>query len=565
MRSVRIPLAAGAACTAALLLVPLTPGAALAAPGGGPAPAAEHAPTAEHTEVSRWPGGYQAQITITNPGTEPLEDWSLEFTLPEGAGVHQMWNAELEESGGAYTAAPPRWGAAVPPGGSYTFGYNGRYDGDGATDPVACTLNGAPCKAGDGGGEDPGYRQVGYFTQWGAEDKGFHPKSLVDTGQADKLTHVIYAFANIDGDGCFATDEEGEGEAYWDYGRPYPAEESVDGTADADGQPLRGTFNQLRELKEADPGLKVSIALGGWSWSTNFSDAALPENREEAVASCVDMFLRGNLPELNGAGGEGAAAGLFDGIDLDWEWPATPGEPGNVVRPEDKENFTALVGEFRGQMDALGEETGQEYLLTSFMPANTGAIDAGYEVPALMEDLDFINVQGYDLTGAWNPVTGHQANVRVAEGEPAEARRSYETVVQERVDRGPDPEDIVMGMPFYGRGWQGVEPGPDGDGLWQAADGAAPGPRDPGYNDFNVLKEMAAAEDFTVHRDDRAGTAWIYDGDQWWNYDDATAIGQKAAWAREYGLSGAMVWSLDGDTAQGELTSALHGELNGYE
>ncbi|WP_017538319.1 glycosyl hydrolase family 18 protein [Nocardiopsis halophila] len=559
MRSARLAPAAGAAA-AALLLVPLSPGTAHAAPGEGASP------TAVHTENARWPGGYQAQITITNPGAEPLEDWSLEFELPEGAEVHQMWNAELAEpeGSGGYTAAPPHWGADVPPGGSYTFGYNGRYDGDGPTDPVSCTLDGAPCTDGGNGGEDPEYRQVGYFTQWGADDKDFHVKSLETTGQADKLTHVNYAFANLDEDGrCFASDTEGEGEALSDYGRAYTAENSVDGVADDPDQPLRGSFNQLRKLKERHPGLKVSIALGGWEWSTHFSNAALPENREEAVASCVDMFLRGNLPERNGAGGEGAAAGLFDGIDLDWEWPATPGAPGNVVRPEDKENFTALVAEFREQMDGLGEETGQDYLLTSFMPADTGAIDAGYEVPALMEDLDFINVQGYDLTGAWNPSTGHQSNVRTAEGDPAAEPRSYETVVGQWVDRGADPEDIVMGVPFYGRGWQGVEPGPDGDGLWQPADGAAPGPRDPGYNDYNVLKEMAASEEFTVYRDDHAGTAWIYDGDQWWNYDDAAAISQKASWAREYGLGGAMVWSLDGDGAEGELMSALDGELNG--
>ncbi|WP_017593606.1 glycosyl hydrolase family 18 protein [Nocardiopsis potens] len=551
--------AARAAAVAAALLLPAAllapPAAAEDAPDGGPV-------TAAHTETSRWPTGYQAEITVTNPTGAPLDDWSVSFELPEGAKVHQMWDASLERDGSGYTAAPPEWGAEIPAGGSYTFGYNGAFSG-GDTDPVSCTVNGEPCDGGDGGGERP-YRQVGYFTQWGADDKDYLVKSLDTTGQAERLTHINYAFANLDEDGrCFASDTEGEGEALSDYGRAYTAEESVSGTADDADQPLRGSFNQLRQLKEKYPDLKVSIAIGGWAWSDHFSNAALPENREAAVASCIDMFIEGNLPELNGAGGEGAAEGVFDGIDLDWEWPGSEGEPGNVVRPEDKENFTALAAEFRTQLDELGEETGEDYLLTSFMPASIAALDTGYEVPELMESFDFINVQGYDFTGSWSSSTGHQSNVRVPEGDPSSTPRSYETIVQAYLDRGAEPEDIVMGVPFYGRGWQGVEPGPDGDGLWQESAGAAPGPRDPGYNDYNVLAGFAEDGGFELYRDDHAGTAWLYDGDQWWTFDDATAIAQKTAWARETGLSGAMVWSLDGDDADGTLFRALHGELNG--
>ncbi|GAB3495284.1 glycosyl hydrolase family 18 protein [Nocardiopsis coralliicola] len=548
------------AAAAALLLVPLAPAAAGAdeRPQGG-------AVTVEHSEQSRWPSGYQAEITIDNPTDAPLKDWSVEITLAGDARVHAMWDATLTEredsgEGASYTVAPPEWGADVPAGGSYTFGYTGT-GGDGPADLAACTVNGAPC---DGSGAEPGYRQVGYFTQWGAEDKGYTARVLDESGQAAKLTHLNYAFANLDEDGrCFASDEEGVGEARSDYGRAYTAEESVDGVADNPDQALRGNFNQLRKLKERHPDLRVSIALGGWAWSDYFSNAALPENREEAVASCISQFIDGDLPELNGAGGDGAAAGLFDGIDLDWEWPGTEGEPGNIIREEDKENYTALVQEFREQLDERSAETGRAYDLTAFVPASTEAIEAGYEVPELMEEFDFINVQGYDFTGTWSTSTGHQANVRVPEGDPAEAPRSYETVVQAYVDRGADPADLVMGVPFYGRGWEGVEPGPDGDGLWQESDGAAPGPRDPGYNDFSVLQGMVEEDGYEVFRDDHAGTAWIYNGDQWWNYDDPEAIALKTAWARERGMGGAMAWSLDGDTSDGALMAALDGELNG--
>lgn len=512
--------------------------------------------TVTQVENARWPGGYQAEITVANGTGAPLSDWTVEFSLPEGAQVDQMWNASLDKSADGYTVTPPGWGATIPAGESYTFGYNGERSGR-DTDFTACTVDGAPCFGHE-------YRQVGYFTQWGAADRGYLVEDLVESGQAERLTHLNYAFANLNEDGrCFMTDEEGRGDAHADYGKAYPAADSVDGVADTSKQRLRGNFNQLRELKERFPHLRVSIAIGGWAWSDHFSDAALPDNREAAVESCVDMFLRGDLPKLNGAGGKGAAAGLFDGIDLDWEWPATPGEPGNVIRPEDKENFTALVREFRDQLDALEREEGREFDLTAFVPANTGAIDAGYEVGKLADEFDFMNVQGYDFAGAWNPATGHQSNVRVPEDSPADAPRSYETVVQAYVDRGADPADLVMGVPFYGRGWTGVQPGPQGDGLWGEADGAAPGEWEPGFNDYKVLKDYAGSDGFELYRDDHAGTAWLYNGTEFWNFDDPTSIAQKAAWAREAGLSGVMSWSLDGDDAQGSLVRAFDGELNG--
>ncbi|GAB3208358.1 glycosyl hydrolase family 18 protein [Marinactinospora thermotolerans] len=549
-----------ATAAAVLLLAPLAP---LAHAQSAAADTVEGRVTVTQTENSRWPSGYQAQITITNGTDAPLADWAIEFALPEGAKVHQMWNATLETDADGYTVTPPRWGATVPAGGSYTFGYNGAFSG-GETAFTTCTVNGAPCDGGPGEPEEPEYRQVGYFTQWGAADRGYLVKDLAESGQAERLTHINYAFANLDEDGrCFITDEDGQGDAYADYGQTYGAADSVDGVADDPDQPLRGTFNQLRKLKEANPGLRVNIAIGGWAWSDHFSTAALPENREAAVKSCIDLYLRGDLPELNGAGGEGAAAGLFDGIDLDWEWPGTEGEPGNIIRPEDKENFTGLVQEFRDQLDELEREEGREFGLTAFVPANTGAIDAGYEVDKLVEEFDFLNVQGYDFSGAWDRTAGHQSNVRVPEGDPAATPRSYETVIQAYLDRGAEPEDLVMGVPFYGRGWTGVEPGPQGNGLWGAAQGGAPGVWEPGFNDYKVLKEFVGQDGFELYRDDHAGTAWLYNGTDFWNFDDPTAIAQKAAWVREKGLSGIMTWSLDGDDEQGSLVRAFDGELNG--
>ena len=89
------------------------------------------------------------------------------------------------------------------------------------------------------------------------------------------------------------------GDPWADYQRPFTAEQAVDGVADEPGQPLPGNFNQLKKLKAKHPDLKVLISLGGWTWSKYFSDAALTaDSRRALVESCIDLFIKGNLPGL---------------------------------------------------------------------------------------------------------------------------------------------------------------------------------------------------------------------------------------------------------------------------
>jgi len=420
-------------------------------------------------------------------------------------------------------------------------------------------------RSADGGrGAAAGGHRVGYFTQWGIYDRGYLVKNVETSGTAERLTHLNYAFANINANGqCFQANQAGEGDAWADYGRSFQAGESVDGVGDTWDQDLRGNFNQLRKLKEIHPGLKVHLSIGGWTWSKHISDAAsTPESRARMASSCIDMFLRGNLPAFDGAGGPGSAYGVFDGIDLDWEWPASEGHPDNVYRPEDRENFTALVAEFRSQLDALQEETGRDYGLTSFMPADPAKVEAGFEVDRIMPDFDFVTVQGYDYHGAWEEETAHQSNLRVSPDDPNPEDRLFsgEVAVEAWTSRGADPADLVLGVPFYGRGWTGVEPGPDGDGMFQPAAGPAPGSYEDGIEDWKVLENLPG-QGYEVHRDEESGAAWIYDGTTLWTYDDGTEMERKGRWIGEQGLGGAMVWSLDGDDADGTLIRALDGSL----
>ncbi len=394
-------------------------------------------------------------------------------------------------------------------------------------------------------------RMVGYFTQWGIYGRNFVVRDIVANGTAAKLTHLNYAFGFLDAQGkCVSADP------WADYQVPFAADRSVNGRADQAGQLLSGNLNQLKQLKARFPKLRVNISLGGWTGSKFFSDAALtPESRAASVASCLDMWLKGNFPEA----APGAAAGIFDGIDLDWEWPASEGNPGNVIRPEDKQNFTALVAEYRRQLDALGRQTHKNYDLTAFLPADPEAIERGFEVRKIFNSLTFATTQGYDYHGAWDPLTNQQSSLRTPRADPTTPKFSSQVVLDALISRGAPRDRLVMGIPFFSRGWTGVNPA--NRGLFQPATGPAPATWEAGYEDYKALKPQLA--NYTIYRDIVAGHAWLFNGTTFWTFDDPTEMVRKGQYIANNRLGGAMIWSLDADTTNGELITALNRGVNG--
>src|SRR5919205_1480303 len=185
-----------------------------------------------------------------------------------------------------------------------------------------------------------------FFANWDRYARGY----FVNQIPAGKLNVVDYAFAMPAADGTCALSDP-----WSDYQAPaWSGDSSVDGVADDPPNPNQhvfGNFNQLLKLKAAHPDLKVVMSIGGWTLSKYFSDvAATPATRQAFVQSCLDLLIKGNLPTggwPEQSGGVGVAAGLFDGIDIDWEYPGI--DPGNGAdhSPPDKHNATLLLQEFR--------------------------------------------------------------------------------------------------------------------------------------------------------------------------------------------------------------------------
>ena len=237
---------------------------------------------------------------------------------------------------------------------------------------------------------------IGYYPSWAAERNVF-ARDL----PAGKLTHINYAFSNVSENGeCILGDPAADVE------RIYTASESVDGQDDAKSSAFHGNFNQLLELKQKYPALKVLISIGGWSWSGNFSKAAQDEElRQRFAASCIDLYLK-------------QYKGVFDGLDIDWEYPGSGGM--NPGKPEDKKNFTLLLGELRRQLDELEAQDDRHYLLTIAAPIGPGNI-RNLELDAIASTVDWINLMAYDFHGTWESSTNFNAPLFRTSTDPADA------------------------------------------------------------------------------------------------------------------------------------------------
>ncbi|WP_402376991.1 glycosyl hydrolase family 18 protein [Isoptericola rhizosphaerae] len=406
-----------------------------------------------------------------------------------------------------------------------------------------------------------GYTTLGYFPAWGTGDThDYEVADLVKTGAVADLTHLTYAFGNVTSDlVCDISDDvvpddgvdpgQPEGDPENDYLRIVGAEDAVDGVADVEGQALAGNFNQLRKLKELYPDLKIMVSLGGWTWSDNFSEAAsTAESRARLVESCLDVYLDGNLPVVGDQGGEGVAAGIFDGFDIDWEWPAATGEHPSPNPEADRENFLALMELFRAELDERSAADGEDYLLTGFAPAGWAPrTDGGWVDPRLAAVVDFLNIQGYDYHGTWvADRTGHQGNLHPyswpdAPDQDANWGLAADSLLGAYRAAGYRDEQIVLGLAAYGQGWEGVDDPTPGA---QAA-GAL------GVKNYSELRTVGEE-----NYDEEAVAAYRWDGDQWWSLDTPRSVTAKAEWLAENGFGGAYFWDIAGDY-RNELGGAL--------
>ncbi|MGB7436172.1 MAG: glycoside hydrolase family 18 protein [Candidatus Acidiferrum sp.] len=375
-------------------------------------------------------------------------------------------------------------------------------------------------------GRAEGPKVVGYFPQWGLYGGyvfgGYFVKNVITTGSATRLTHLNYAFANVVNNQCASLD------TYADYQDSLPADETVDGIADSTApNAFAGNFHQLQELKKRYPDLRIVMSIGGGSADpTAFSIAAEPANREAFVKSCIDMYIRGNFaPGIH-------EPGIFDGIDIDWEFPASTA---------DETNFTALLREFRKQLD----EIHPGMTLSIAAPAGSWAYQF-IDLNEIQHIVSYFNLMTYDFDGPWNYTTGFVAPLYQATLDP-DPTNNANYAVESYLGMGVAPEKIVFGVPFYGYEW-GVVPNVN-HGLFE------PGTPENEGAEYNYI--MTVDSTFTKYRDPITQAPWLFDGSNFWTYDDPVELAFKMNYVDKHKLGGVMIWEITGDMPDGLLLKTL--------
>ena len=383
-----------------------------------------------------------------------------------------------------------------------------------------------------------------YFPEWGIYGRNYQ---IADV-PADQLTHLIYAFAQIDStgrvalfDGYAATDKR--------FGDPNDA---VGGVADRyyypagdpqANQTVFGNFNQITELKQLHPNLRTNIAIGGWTLSGNFSTSLDSASERALFTDSVISFLK-TYP-------------MFDGVDFDWEYPGGGGIGGNSVSAQDGINYASTLQLLRQKLNGLGQENGRYYEISVASPAGIDKIP-GMNLGALAASVDFFNLMAYDFHGTWESTTGHQSALN---GDAI--GYDINTAVNAYLAAGVEPGKIVLGSPMYTRAWKGVQSSPDDYGVTDygykdASAGAATGSFEAGVYDYKDLLSQYRAGGWQLIWDDNAQAAYLWNPSTttFSSFETPATVALKSAWAREKGLGGIMFWDLSND-ATGDKDSLV--------
>jgi len=374
------------------------------------------------------------------------------------------------------------------------------------------------------------YMRVCYHTNWAQyrPDKGkFNPEQI----DPHLCTHIIYAFAKLGRNHELAMYE-------WNDDKLYP---------------------RMMALKEKNPKLKISLAVGGWNHEngkpSKFSVMVNNDGYRKNFIETAITFLR---------------KWGFDGLDIDWEYP---GGRGNSP-PGDKQKFTQLVTELIEAFSAESLATNQERLyLSAAVAAGYKTIDAGYEVAKIGQKLDFLNLMAYDLHGNWDKITGHHTAMADDGGKSDDREKlTVAYALDYWINKGFPPNKIALGLATYGRAFKLKDAANHGLGA-PKADWSNPrrGPytREPGFLAYYEICNYG----YTIVEDNDAKAPYGYKGTDWVGFENQKSLIYKVkTLIKGKQLAGAMFWDLPLDDFNGEfcgqgrypLIGAVAKELGGY-
>jgi chitinase len=414
---------------------------------------------------------------------------------------------------------------------------------------------------------------VGYYPNWGIYQKNFPVTSV----RADRINVINYAFLiPLDRTMPSAWNvivSSYRGWRYSDYANylQQPAgttlsagvglfDEWADVKANTASEALTmspafregSNFAQLRDLKQTHSKLRTMASIGGWTLSSPFfSIARSAQKRADFAKSAVYVVAKYG----------------FDGIDIDWEYPGGGGlsQAGIGDPATDGSNYLLLLQALRDELNRQSAIDGRTYYLTIAAPAGDTKI-ADINPPAIAAICDWINVMTYDYHGGWDSYTGLNSPMVNIDPNPSAAQWSVSGTMDIYLNgmngnAGVAPSKLVLGMPFYGRGWNSVQPGPNGNGLGQpGTEAVSPGLGETEFPYNSLISSgilsfsngsFVGAAGYTRYWNAAAQVPYLYSpaAQRFITYDDPESTQIKMNFANQKSLGGVMFWELSEDTA----------------
>ncbi|KAF2472768.1 killer toxin alpha/beta, partial [Lindgomyces ingoldianus] len=394
----------------------------------------------------------------------------------------------------------------------------------GSTDLFCTTTGEHPCQKGYGscgdsprpscaGGDSTSERTIGYYESW-STTRACDKRSPEDI-DLTPFTHLNFAFAFFD---------------------PKSFEMTPMSSGDSD------LYKRFTSLKLKKPALQTWISVGGWSFNdptnvpntrTAFSDMVATSRSRQAFISSLGRFMQ----TYN-----------FDGVDLDWEYPAADDRGGVKA---DKTNFVTFLKELRS---AFGSRHG----ISLTLPASYWYLQ-GFDVKAIQNYVDWMNIMSYDIHGVWDKGNKHTG--------PYVKPHTNLTEIEEGLDllwrAGVDPAKVVLGLGWYGRSFTLANPSCNTpNGVCTFSEGGTPGEctNSAGTLTNAEINRIIAKGGVQKGFDRKAAVKWItWNSNQWISYDDGETIQLKIAHANSRCLAGKMIWAVDQDDSQSSSVNDLLG------
>ncbi|EMA52569.1 MULTISPECIES: glycosyl hydrolase family 18 protein [Halococcus] len=485
-------------------------------------------------------------LTVGDPNEVPTASFAVDPSMPAPGKAATFDASGSSDPDGSISSYEWDFGDGSTGSGktvSHTYSSKGTYtvsltvtDGAGASATTTSDVT-------VGTGPSDEFKVIGYYPGWKATPEyDYYPKDI----PWSKVTDVQYAFLGVD------------------------AKKAVPTIMSEQDRKNLKRFKKLKSGPASDTRVKVSI--GGWADSEGFSDIAASQSKRQTFADrSVEIVRKYDL----------------DGVDIDWEHPGSSQGKCQCGRNADYENHIKLLQALRDALDAAGKEDGQKYYLSV---ANGGSDwnAGGLRHGKIGEICDYTMIMAYDFTGSWMDVAGLNAPL-YGSGHPTENSQYGETYtaqyyVEYSVDKlyagnhgetgywpgqwkYPPAEpaahnELVLGLPFYGRGFNGTELYGSYSGLpkgtWhdQLEKGADP----TGAFDFGDLEaNYQNTSGWTKYRHQPGSVPYLVNEAENTiiSYDDEQAIEEKVKFAKKRGMQGVMFWELSQDWNETLLDAIL--------